>query len=56
VNDFSKGTAMAKVTKVSVDPKELKRAEEMWGIFTDMAKWTIVSVIVLLVILAATRL
>lgn len=47
---------MAKAEKVSVDPKELKRAEEMWGAFTDMAKWSVVSVIVLLLILAATRL
>lgn len=47
---------MAKPSKISVDPQELKRAQETWSAFTAMTKWGIISVIAFVAILAATRL
>lgn len=47
---------MAKPSKISVDPQELKRAQDTWSAFTGMTKWAIISVIAVVAALAATRL
>ncbi|MCD8496662.1 MAG: aa3-type cytochrome c oxidase subunit IV [Alphaproteobacteria bacterium] len=47
---------MAKTTKVSVDPQELKKAQHMWGVFTEMTKWGVIATVAVLVIMAATLL
>ena len=33
------------------DPKELKKAEALWGNFMEYSKWSIVAIVILLAIL-----
>lgn len=35
-------------TKITVDPKELKNAQTMWGAFTQMTKYAIIGTAALL--------
>lgn len=48
--------ANAKQTKTSIDPQELHNAQQTWQAFTDFTKWGIISIVALLVLMAATLL
>ncbi|MCB1562593.1 MAG: aa3-type cytochrome c oxidase subunit IV [Alphaproteobacteria bacterium] len=43
---------MANHSPVEIDPKELARAEGMWGSFTKLIKWSIIASVAVLVLLA----
>lgn len=43
---------MAKHEPVEVNPKELKRANEMWGGFTELMKWSVIVTFAILAIMA----
>lgn len=45
--------AKSKDTKVTIDPKELKNAEAMWGAFTQMTKYSIIGTALLLLAMLA---
>ena len=34
-----------------IDPKEMERAQMMWGNFTEASKWSVIGIIVILVLL-----
>ncbi len=44
---------MANHTPVEPDPKQVQNAEALWGQFTEISKWSIIAICILLIILAA---
>lgn len=36
---------------VTPDPKEVKKAEEFWGKFTEFSKWSIIAIAIVLALL-----
>ena len=43
---------MAQKTDPSdIDPKEMERAQAMWGNFTEASKWSVIGIIILLALL-----
>jgi hypothetical protein len=37
----------------TADPKELEKAQELWGSFTNLMKWGSIATIILVVLMAA---
>ena len=44
---------MAHHEPVQIDPRELQRAQAMWGNFTNLLKWSCISLAILLAFMAA---